>query len=350
MIAVMKNISVFVTIIFAAFAAGCTPAAPQHQPMRGVVLDVVDLGTVDWPELAHENGINTIGTHVNPGQVLEFIQSEKGQAFLADCRKYGITVEHQLHAMSELLPRELFAEDSTMFRMNNDGRRTDDFNCCVHSEKALDMIAAKAAEFARLLPADNHRYYFWLDDGKETCKCPECRQYTASEQALILENRMIEDIRKVDPYARLAHLAYANTLSAPVKVKPADGIFLEFAPFYRTWSKPLSDTSAISVNINFDMTHGDNLRYLEDNLKVFSAEDAVVLEYWLDVSLYSGWKKPAVELPWNREVFESDIDTYSSYGLKNFTSFAVYMDSSYFRRFPQTGHLKEYSHKIRSVK
>ena len=43
------------------------------------------------------------------------------------------------------------------------------------------------------------------------------------------------------------------------------------------------------------------------------------------------------------------IDTYAAYGLKNFTSFAVYMDSSYFRSFPQTDHLKEYSQKISSV-
>ena len=88
------------------------------------------------------------------------------------------------------------------------------------------------------------------------------------------------------------------------------------------------------------------MQYLEDNLKVFPAEDAVILEYWLDVSLFSRWTKPAVQLPWKREVFEADVDTYAGYGIRNVTSFAVYMDSTYFNRFPDTSCLKEYADKL----
>lgn len=323
---------------------GCTSQKEEMKvPMVGIILDVNDLGTVDWPRLAYENGINTIGTHIFPGQVVDFIKSERGQIFLEDCDKYGISVEHQLHSMSELLPRSLFKEDPEMFRMDSEGRRTDDSNCCVHSEKALEIIASKAVEFATILKPTNHRYYFWLDDGKETCKCPECRDYSPSEQALIIENMIIKALRKVDPEAKLAHLAYANTISAPKKVEPEEGIFLEFAPFYRRWDRPLADTSATSTNVFVGMTHGTNLRHLEENLKVFSAEEAVVLEYWLDVSLHSSWRKPAVKLPWNKAVYESDIDTYKQYGLKNFTSFGVYMDSAYFNKYPETYFLKEYS-------
>ena len=72
----------------------------------------------------------------------------------------------------------------------------------------------------------------------------------------------------------------------------------------------------------------------------------MILEYWLDVSLFSRWTKPAVELPWNRGVFESDVDTYAEYGIRNVTSFAVYMDSTYFKRFPDTSYLKEYTDKL----
>ena len=175
----MKNLLKFCVLIL--LVSGCAPKEGQCWQMKGVILHVDDLYTMDWPALAHESGINTIGTHMHPGQVIEFMQSEKGKTFMEDCRKYGINVEHQVHAMSELLPRELFKEDPDMFRMNKNGDRTDDFNCCAHSEKALDIIAAKAAEFAALLPSDNHRYYFWLDDGKETCYCPKCREYSVSE-------------------------------------------------------------------------------------------------------------------------------------------------------------------------
>ena len=339
----LLKLSVFVLVL-----AGCASNVGEHWQMKGVVLHVDDLNTMDWPEFAHRHGINTIGTHMHPGQVIEFIQSEKGQEFLANCRKYGIDVEHQVHAMSELLPRELFKDDPEMFRMNELGERTDDFNCCAHSEKALDIISAKAREFAALLPSDNHRYYFWLDDGKETCYCPKCKEYSVSEQALIIENRMIEGIKKVDPKAKLAHLCYSNALSAPVKVKPAEGVFLEFAPIDRNWERPLSDKDAPAFQGNLNLTNGDILRYLEDNLKVFSAEDAVILEYWLDVSLFSRWTKPAVQLPWNKASFESDVDTYAGYGLRNVTSFAVYMDSTYFNRFPDTSCLNEYTSKLSS--
>lgn len=308
--------------------------------MRGVVLSVQDLKTVDWPRIAHENGINTIGTHMKPGEVIEFIQSEAGKAFMDNCRGLGIHVEHQLHAMGELLPRELFEEDSTMFRMDKDGRRVADFNFCPHSEKALEIVAAKAAEFAKALPATNHRYYFWLDDNSSVCECPECEGYSASDQALLIENRMIKAIREVDPEAMLAHLAYQATMEPPVKVKPEEGIFLEFAPIEREWDRPLTDLDAPGRKGR--MSHRKVLELLEANLKVFPAETAVVLEYWLDVSLASGWKKPAVNLPWHPEVFASDLAKYSGYGIKDITSFAVYMDSTYFRTFPEQACLADY--------
>ena len=230
----MKSISrtIILTLFAAVFSTACKRPA-TYFGMRGAVLSVEDLETADWPRIAHENGINTLGTHITPDQVLRFWESEKGRRFQEDCRRYGIEVEHELHAMSALLPRTLFAEDSTMFRMDEHGRRTPDYNCCVSSPRALDTIASRALYYARHLTATNHRYYFWLDDGAPICQCPECAKYSASEQALIIENRMLESIRTYDPQATLAHLAYYSSLQAPRKVKPHEGIFLEFAPFQR---------------------------------------------------------------------------------------------------------------------
>ena len=300
--------------------------------MRGVVLSVEDLGSVDWPDIAKRNGINTIGTHVTPSQVLEFIQSERGAAFVDGCKKNGIDIEHQLHAMGDLLPRSLFEEDSTMFRMDKDGRRVADFNCCAHSGKALGIIASNAARFASVLKATNHKYYYWLDDNSEPCFCPECSGFSASDQALLIENRMLEAIRTVDPQACLAHLAYQKTMPPPTKVKPADGIFLEFAPIERQWNRPLTDLEAPGRKGR--MSHKQVMDYLQANLEVFPPETAVVLEYWLDVSLASDWKKPAVRLPWHPDVFASDLETYAAHGIHDITSFAVYMDSTYFKAYP----------------
>ena len=90
------------------------------------------------------------------------------------------------------------------------------------------------------------------------------------------------------------------------------------------------------------MSHREVMRLLDANLKVFPAETAVVLEYWLDVSLASDWKKPAVELPWHPDVFIQDLEVYKSRGLGNVTSFAVYMDSTYFSVFPDGECLRDY--------
>ncbi|MDR3093437.1 MAG: DUF4838 domain-containing protein [Bacteroidales bacterium] len=317
--------------IFLSFVAaslmlsGCTEKEPQFQ-MRGIVVAAHDLETVgNWPEMAHEAGINTIGTHMFPEEVADFIRSEKGKTFLADCEKYGIKVEHQLHSMGQLLPRELFADDSTMFRMNAEGRRVNDCNLCVHSEKALDVVCKNAVHYSRLLPATNHRYYYWIDDGQPMCRCPECSKYSDSEQALILENKIIKALRAFDPEALLAHLAYINTLVPPRQVKPEEGIFLEFAPISRSYDTPLSEQSKGRDGVSNE----DWMQLIRENLEVFPAETAVVLEYWLDVSMFSRWKKPAVKLPWRKDVFEADLESYARLGICNITSFGVYIDDKY---------------------
>ena len=336
-----------IIITFLLFFTGCTQQEKPFFKMRGVVLSVHDLETVDWPKLAYENGINTIGTHIFPEQVVTFIESEKGQQFLTDCKKYGIEVEHQLHAIGQLLPRELFDEDSTMFRMNEYGRRVNDYNLCVHSQKALDMIAENALRYAKRLPATNHRYYYWIDDGRPMCKCTECSKYSDSEQALIIENHIIKVLRNLDPQALLAHLAYINTMSAPRRVKPEEGIFLQFAPIERTWDRPLKDDGP-GGHLSHSLSHEQHRMYLLENLDIFPVETAEVLEYWLDVSIFSQWKKPAKKLPWNREVFESDIDTYASLGIRNITSFAVYIDDKYIAAYKDLSFLKEYGNGLKN--
>ena len=126
---------------------------------------------------------------------------------------------------------------------------------------------------------------------------------------------MLRAIREVDPQAKVAHLAYSFFMDPPRKVQPEEGIFLEFAPIYRSWDAPLSEEDVLCPR-GYPVTNGDNLRWLEQNLEVFPAEDAVVLEYWLDVSLFSRWKRPAVQLPWRSDVCRSDLATYARYGIR----------------------------------
>jgi hypothetical protein len=100
---------------------------------------------------------------------------------------------------------------------------------------------------------------------------------------------------------------------------------LEYAPIHRRYDIPYSQQNAPG--------DADGLAALDANLRVFSAHDAQVLEYWLDASLFSGWKRPAVRLPWNGSVFVSDVETYRSRSVEHITSFVVYLDEEYVARY-----------------
>ncbi len=301
---------------------------------KGIVILDTDLFSLSaWPEIAHQAGLTTLG--IGPSVIKpyldNFLNTDKGQAFIAQCKQLEIGIEHELHTLSELLPRSLFAKDPTMFRINEEGQRTPDFNCCVHSKQAIEIISENAYKFAPKLISTTGRYFFWIDDARCMCRCPKCRSYSDSDQALMLENYMLRAIRKFDPNAQLAHLAYVHTLDAPVQVKPEIGIFLEFAPIHRSYQQPLSESSAHQEDQK--ITHGQILEKLDANLEVFVRDTAQVLEYWLDVSRFSKWKQPAVELPWNEEVFLSDVRTYVSKGIRNISSYGAWINSEYLKTY-----------------
>jgi hypothetical protein len=327
--------------------SSCKPSDSRNQiffTTRGVVLSTNDLNTLDWPKIAKEAGLTTIATHITPSRVAAFIQSSNGQKFLKECKELGLEVEHELHAINDLLPRDLFKEDSGMFRMNEEGRRVADYNLCVHSEKALKIVSENAVRFAKILTPTTGRYFYLIYDCKTMCHCPLCNQYSDSEQALILENTLIKALRKFDPKATLAHLAYYNTMVPPVKVKPEQGIFLEFAPIQRSYKSPLSDMNAHveSTGIPTISTHNQLLELLDENLRVFGKENAQVLEYWIDCSRFSKWAKPAKKLPWNKSVFLQDIEVYAKKGIRNITSFAVYIDAEYLQTYKDISFINEY--------
>ena len=303
---------------------------------RGIVLLISDLLSLnDWPQRAKRAGLTTIATHFitnarfehhNMDDLVDFIKSERGQRFREACATLGIHVEHETHAMSDLLPRALFEKDPTMFRMDEDGQRTPDSNFCAHSRAAITTVCENAVKYAGLLNPTTGRYFYWIDDARLMCHCPECRRYSDSDQALILENAIVNSLRRhVDPNATLAHLAYTNTLKAPAQVKPEPGVFLEFAPIRRSWSHPLSQREVKRG----PLTHGQQLDLLDANLEVFGNESAQVLEYWLDASMFSGWKRPPKRLPWYREVFLDDLHTYGRRGIRHITSFGAFIDAQY---------------------
>ncbi len=301
--------------------------------VRGIVLTPPDVTTWDWPRAAKEAGLNTIALHGPPDDIVAFLGTDQGAAYLETCAELGLQVEYELHAARDLLPRDLFAQDPTMFRMDEHGDRVPDWNLCVHSQPALDKACERAVAYTETLRPTTGRYFFWIDDGQPMCHCSQCRGFSESDQALILENALLGALRQVDPRATLAHLAYLNTLSAPSEIRPQPGVFLEYAPIMRRHDTPLSRRDACQGKSGAP-THGAQLDALDANLAVFGREGAQGLEYWLDVSRFSHWRREnVVELPWNAQVLVDDLRTYAARGIRRVTSFAVWIDGAYVRRF-----------------
>lgn len=299
---------------------------------RGAVLVVRDMTTYDWPALAKRAGLTTLATHIRPAEIAAFVQTEAGQRFLDGCRRHGIAVEHELHAMGDLLPRALFDKAPAMFRMNENGQRVRDFNLCVHSASALEVVAENAVRYTRALRSTTGRYFYWIDDNRPMCRCPKCRELSESDQALLLENHVLRAIRRADERATLAHLAYGTTLEAPKLVKPEPGIFLEYAPIERRYDTPFSLREAQAGRR--DLPHGRMLDALDANLAWFGRDGAQALEYWLDVSRFSRWKRAkTVEIPWRDDVFRDDLAAYARRGIRHVTTFAAWVDADYAKRW-----------------
>jgi hypothetical protein len=314
------------------------PEAPFFRT-RGVVLTTEDLTLTDWPERAKAAGLTTIGLHApkSPRLLADYVQSESGQKFLASCRRLGLAVEYELHAMQELLPRDLFDQSPELFRMDDKGQRVGQWNLCVHSERALQTVADNAVALAKTLRPTTGRYFYWGDDGCPWCRCRQCAGLSDSDQSLLVANRILDALRRVDARAQVAHLAYDNTLPPPRQIKPQPGIFLEYAPIHRRYDVPFEQAGDTKSRQQFEM--------LDANLEVFGRAHAQALEYWLDASLFSKWKKPAVKLPFDPEVLAADLNTYGCRGIRHLTTFAVYLDADYVARYGEPP-LNEYGTRL----
>ncbi len=301
--------------------ARTTTASRRGKPSfrtRGVVISAPDdIPNWDWPEQAHAVGLSTIATHKFPSEVAKFANTDEWARFRENCHRLDIAIEHELHAMYDLLPRDLFDKNPEMFRMNEKGERTKDYNLCVHSPQAIQIVCENAVKYSQLLPATTGRYFYWSDDCLGMCRCPKCRIYADTDQVVILENAVVAALRRADKRNTLAHLAYETTWKPPTDVKPDRGLFLEWAPIHRKFDTPIREQTQLLDN-------------LDAQLAVFGADGAQVLDYCLDESLACGYRRRQPKpLPWNGELFRDDLQTYKQRGIRHYTSFAVWVNNDY---------------------
>lgn len=269
-------------------------------------------------------GADVLGLHPVGGNkatsslenLLIWLKTDKGRRLLSYARSLGLEIEYEMHAASFLVPREMFSSHPEYFREAN-GARTNDYNFCVSSDEMLRTVANQAAELVSKLDYSSHDYYFWLDDAENSrCECEKCRVFSASDQSLIVANAIADELRRFDSSARVCYLAYLGTLTPPKSVKPAPGVFLEYAPMKRDRSIPVWEDDNVK-------------RELAALFDVFEPGEAKILEYWYDNSMFSNWKKPPKKFTPDNERIAKEIEFYRSLGVGNVTSFACYLGADY---------------------
>ena len=254
------------------------------------------------------------------------VKTPEFQSFAAQIADLGMKLEYEMHALSWLLPRDMFAAHPTWFRQNEEGERTPDANLCCSDEDALAYLEERTAQLASLLPQTGDRYFYWPDDVKgKRCHCPRCRELSMSDQAMTVINRMLQGLRRVNPRATLCYLAYHDMIAPPTRVRPADGIFLEYAPFNRDLARPMSDPTCEK--------NASEAQHLAPLLAYFGKENAQVLDYWMDNSLNCRWKLPYRKLPFYPEVIAADAVFYRALGFEHLTSFGCFLDENYAAEF-----------------
>lgn len=277
-----------------------------------------------WIRRAADSGVPTLALHPPGGknahhtmaELLQRMDDPAYRALLDEAAAAGLQIEYEMHAARYLLPAELFAQHPEWFRMNKEGERTPDLNCCVTNEEALDYMAERAAEAAKKLYRNSRRVFFWTDDAHDAfCHCPKCAQYSPSDQQLLVMNHLLRRLKKDDPQAEMPYLAYFECLQPPTKVKPEEGIFLEYAPIERDMHKPIAGTGDAAP--------------LEALLDTFGREKAKVLEYWLDNSLFSKWTKPPKHFAADVPVVQADVPWYEGLGFADISTFACFLGADY---------------------
>ncbi len=270
-------------------------------------------------------GLHPVGgdsAHASLAELLERLKTPEFRAILDEAAEHGIAIEYEMHAARYLLPADMFFAHPDWFRQNAEGIRTSDKNCCATNKDALAFMAKRAADTARQLYRSSHRYYFWMDDAVDSaCHCPACCAYTPSEQQMLVMNALLSGIKTVDPEASLAFLAYADCKLPPENVKPDAGIFLEYAPMDRDFHIAMSDPASEKNTLQ--------CTYPAALFACFGKENAKVLEYWLDNSMFSGWKKPPKAFVPNAAVIAADAVYYRERGFTDISTFACYLGADY---------------------
>ena len=294
---------------------------------NGMIIHPGELST-KWIDRLADAGIDTLGIHPEGGadapktlaRLLELLKTPEYRALIDYARSRGLGIEYECHAAGYLMDKSLFDSHPEYFRMNSEGERTPDWNFCVSNPDALSLFAKRAAELALALYGSGKDFYFWMDDGRGIhCNCPKCRSLTPSDQQYIALRAALCEIRRHIPDARMAYLAYIDTIAPPTVSYSDSGLFLEYAPFEKYTARGEDREERIARE----------KAMIAPLLEYFGRADAKVLEYWYDNSLYSRWKKPPARFVLNENAMVDDVREYREMGFARASTFACFLGDDY---------------------
>ena len=155
----------------------------------------------------------------------------------------ALTLQFGGHHLPAIVPRDLFGAHADWFPLRG-GERDPRYNLCVSSPGAADQLRLGAEAFVARFPGADV-YHLWADDirGGGWCECPDCAGLSPSDQALAATNVLADTVAHAVPGARVAHLAYHDTVSPPATVRPADNVLCLWAPRERCYAHAIDDDS-----------------------------------------------------------------------------------------------------------
>jgi hypothetical protein len=290
-----------------------------------------------WADWLKGADLNYLGLHgPAPQGVLPFLESETHRQLQRAVADLSVSVEYELHSFSYLMPRELFATHPAYFRQDRSGKRNPDTNFCTGNSSGLQLAAQNAVELALRLNQTVPRFHFWQDDGggDAWCSCSLCKGLSPSDQYTRALNALAAALQqKLGANASLSYLAYSDTIDPPTTVTPHESLFLEYAPISRNLSEPVWAQPTTTKQL---------LEWKESGWKMSEAQ---VLDYWLDDSLASSWKRGDQKpLEFHPAVAREDATFYhEDIGFGSITTFAAWLNQTYVQKFgqppiPQFGH------------
>jgi len=298
-----------------------------------------DLAWKGWERLLGPV-FRTLLMHGSTEQLMTWRRTGSAERLLERLAAKGVAVEYIFHACSDLLPRPLFERYPEFFRMNEGRQHTPDANLCPSHPHVAEVLAKHLQPIRDVLTPTNGRYHFCADDNRPWCFCRHCRDLTWSDQNLLYTNLLARILREHEARATVSYVSYKPAIDPPVAIRPEPNIFVLFAPIERDYRHALAEEHT-ARDIYFAGTAAELLG-------VFGPRNSTVLEYWLDVSMFSRWMKPRRRIPVSARVMRADLALYASLGFEEISTFGAWLDPAYVRRFGD-GPLRSYAAAARAV-